>query len=114
VQNHGLIAVEDLHVRGIARSRLAKSTHDAGWGQFLAILTHKAASAGVQVVVVDPDNTSQVCSGCGSLVPKDLSVRLHRCPDCGYTADRDVNAAKNILRLGLSRQAPTPTMVEVA
>jgi len=113
VNAHGLIAVEDLNIRGIARSRLAKSTHDAGWGQFLNILTHKAASAGVQVVAVNPRNTSQACSACGVLVSKGLSVRLHRCPDCGYTADRDVNAAKNILGLGLSRQTVTPTMVEV-
>jgi len=114
VNTHGLIAVEALNIRGIARSRLAKSTHDAGWAQFLAILTHKAASAGVQVVTVDPRNTSQACSDCGSLVPKNLSVRLHVCPHCGFAADRDVNAAKNILRLGLSRQARTPTLAEVA
>jgi putative transposase len=107
VNTYGLIAVEALNIRGIARSRLATSTHDAGWAQFLAILTHKAASAGVRVVTVDPRFTSQTCSGCGSLVSKDLSIRLHVCPHCGFTADRDVNAAKNILRLGLSRQAPT-------
>lgn len=114
VNHHGLIAVEALNIRGIARSRLAKSTHDAGWAQFLVILNHKAESAGVQVVAVNPRNTSQICHGCGSLAPKGLSVRLHHCPECGYTADRDVNAAKNILRLGLSRQALTPTVVEVA
>ncbi|MGD9891835.1 MAG: RNA-guided endonuclease InsQ/TnpB family protein [Dehalococcoidia bacterium] len=114
VNQYGLIVTEALSVRGIARSRLAKATHDAGWTQFLSILTHKAASAGVPVVAVDPRNTSQACSDCGSLVSKDLSVRLHVCLHCGFTADRDVNAAKNILRLGLSRQARTVPVGAVA
>jgi len=116
VQRHGLVAHENLNVKGIARTRLAKSVHDAGWGQFLAILQHKAEEAGVQVIAVPPHNTSQVCSECGCLpdVPKTLADRSHVCPHCGYTADRDVNAARNILRLGLSRQARTSTMVGVA
>ena len=100
-RRYGLIAHERLHITGIARSRLAKSTLDAGWGGFLTILSHKAADAGVSVVAVPPYNTSQTCSACGALppTPKTLRDRLHTCP-CGYTADRDVNAARNILRLG--------------
>jgi transposase len=63
-------------------------------------------------VTVNPRNTSQVCSGCGEVVPKKLSVRIHACPVCGLVEDRDVNAARNILvlavpRLGRSRQALT-------
>ena len=50
---------------------------------------------------VDPRGTSQVCSGCGAVVGKDLSVRIHRCPWCGLAIDRDVNAARNILKRGL-------------
>ena len=109
VRQYGVIAHEDLNVRSIAQTRLAKSTHDAGWGQFLAILRHKAEEAGVQVIAVPPRNTSQACSACGCLpaMPKTLADRLHRCPHCGYIADRDVNAARNILRLGLSRQTRT-------
>jgi putative transposase len=62
---------------------------------------------------VNPSNTSQACSGCGRMVPKGLSVRVHQCPDCGLILDRDVNAARNILflatntPLGRSGQAVT-------
>jgi putative transposase len=108
VDSHGLIAHEALNVKGIARSRLAKSTHDAGWAQFVNILASKAAEAGVRVVAVDPRNTTQACSACGALpeVKKKLSDRTHSCP-CGYVADRDVNAALNIKRLGLSLRDKT-------
>jgi putative transposase len=109
---YGMIAHEALNVQGIAQSRLAKSTYDVGWGQFITILHSKAAGAGVQVIAVPPANTTQQCSARGALPEtveqrKRLSDRVHRCPSCGYTADRDVNAAQNILRLGRSLQAPT-------
>jgi putative transposase len=116
VDAHGLIAHEDLNVRGIARTRLAKSTHDAGWAAFLAILAHKAVDAGVTVIAVNPRNTTQACSGCGSLPPVRLTLadRVHTC-SCGLTLDRDENAARNILALGLSVQAVTwPTGACVA
>ncbi|MGF1473907.1 MAG: RNA-guided endonuclease InsQ/TnpB family protein [Rubrobacteraceae bacterium] len=101
VDSHGLIAHEALNIKGIARTRLAKSTLDAGWAQFLNILQSKAEEAGVAVVAVNPTNTTQACSSCGAMpeVKKTLSDRVHSCP-CGYTADRDVNAALNILNLG--------------
>ena len=76
-------------------------------GMFRSLLDYKAIEAGVEIVVVNPRNTSQACSGCGKFVLKDLSVRLHVCPTGGLTLDRDVNAARNILRLGHSRWAPT-------
>jgi putative transposase len=63
-----------------------------------------AERAGREFVRVDPRGTSQTCSDCGVEVPKDLAVRVHRCPHCGYAADRDVNAACNILRLGRSHR----------
>jgi putative transposase len=94
------IIVEDLNLRGLARSRLAKSILDAAWGAFLLILSCKAASAGGQVIRVSPRYTTQKCSKCGELVEKSLSVRTHICPSCGYIADRDVNAALNILKAG--------------
>ena len=94
------IVVEDLKVRGLARSRLAKSILDAGWGAFLIILSCKAASAGGQVIRVNPRFTTQQCFKCGELVEKSLSVRTHICPQCGYVADRDINAAQNILKAG--------------
>lgn len=105
VDQHDLIAYEALNVKGIARGfpRLAKSAHDAGWASFLNILGQKAEEAAVRVVAVDPHNTTQTCSACGQSprIKKTLSDRMHACP-CGYTADRDENAARNILRLGLS------------
>jgi putative transposase len=94
------IVVEDLNLRGLARSRLAKSILDAGWSAFLFILSCKAASAGGQVIRINPRFTTQLCSRCGELTQKSLSVRTHVCPSCGYVADRDVNAAQNILRAG--------------
>lgn len=110
VDNNGLIAHEALNVKGIARTRLAKSTHDAGWASFLNILSYKAEEAGRRVIAVDPRNTTQSCSSCGALgeVKKTLSDRTHVCP-CGYVADRDVNAARNILKLGLGRSLQAQT-----
>jgi putative transposase len=108
VDAHGLIAHEALNVKGLARTRLAASVHDAGWAQFVNILVAKAEEAGVRVVAVNPANTTQACSSCGAMpeTKKTLSERLHSC-SCGYVADRDVNAAENILALGRSAQAPT-------
>lgn len=110
-----MIAYEALNIQGIARSRLAKATLDAGWGQFLTILSSKAAKAGCQVVAVPARNTTQMCSACGAMpdVAKTLKDRLHVCAVCGYTADHDHNAALNILRLGSSRPALTLAEGEV-
>jgi putative transposase len=107
VSRYGLIAHEDLNIAGIAESRLAKSTYDVGWNGFLTILQSKAEEAGVQVIAVPSHSTTQMCSACRRLpeIKKTLADRLHVCPSCGYTADRDVNAAQNILWLGRSRQA---------
>lgn len=95
------VAHEQLNIRGIARTRMAKSTHDAGWGQFLHILSIKAERAGLLAIAVNPNGTSQNCSGCGTKVPKTLSDRLHVCPECGLTLDRDHNAAINIKHLAV-------------
>ncbi len=92
------IVVEDLTITNMVKNHhLAKSIMDAGWGAFLAILSAKAASAGHEVIRVNPCFTSQKCYKCGEIVQKSLSVRTHLCPFCGYVADRDVNAAQNIL-----------------
>lgn len=82
-----------------AKSGLTKSILDAGLGQFVQIVTYKAACAGRQVSTVDPKYTSQVCSACGVKGPqKDLSERVHTCTSCGIVLDRDTNAAVNIHR----------------
>ncbi|MGZ3600226.1 MAG: RNA-guided endonuclease InsQ/TnpB family protein [Ktedonobacterales bacterium] len=91
------IYLEDLRVANMVRNRhLSKSISDAGWAAFRAILEAKAACAGRQVVAVPPAFTTQDCSGCGTRVPKSLSVRTHVCTSCGLVMDRDENAAKNI------------------
>lgn len=98
VRRCDVLAVEALNVQGLARGMLARSVSDVAWGQFLAILSDKAAGAGRTVVAVDPRGTSQQCSAGGATPerPKALAERTHRCP-CGYVAHRDVNAARNIL-----------------
>ena len=101
LDSHDLVAHEKLNLKGLARTKLAKSILDASWGQFLSILANKAANAGLLTVAVNPKNTSVNCSSCGTKVPKKLSNRVHTCPKCGYTADRDVNAARNILNLAV-------------
>ena len=112
VRRFDVIAVENLNVKGLAQMALAKQVHDAGWAQFSAILADKAASAGRELVAVDPRGTSQECSGCGAEVRKDLSVRVHECPACGLVVDRDVNAARNILRRGQRRRGGLNESVE--
>jgi putative transposase len=100
-ERYSRICVEDLNVAGMVRNHhLAKSILDAGWSAFLDILTDKAESAGHVVVRVPARFTTQQCSRCGEYVQKSLSVRTHICPSCGLVEDRDVNAAKNILRAG--------------
>jgi putative transposase len=97
VRQYDTIYHEALPVAHLVRNHhFAKSISDAGWSGFLTILSHKAASAGREVVAVDPALTSQACSGCGVLVRKGLSVRWHLCPECGTSLHRDHNAARNI------------------
>jgi putative transposase len=109
------VAVEDLRIRNMVQNHhLSKSILDAGWGLFAAHLTSKAANAGREVVFVNPAYTSRTCHACGQIaLHLPLSMRVFRCP-CGYIADRDENAARNILRLGQSRWASTSTVVGVA
>lgn len=95
------VCVEDLNITGMVKNHsLAKSIHDASWSAFLEILTDKAERAGHRVIRVPARYTTRKCSGCGEYVQKSLSVRTHICPSCGLVEDRDVNAAKNILRAG--------------
>ncbi len=112
-ESHSLIAIEDLNLKFMNRNRhLSLTSHDAGLGIFTQLLEYKVEETGCQLVVVDPAYTSQMCSECGEIVEKDLSVRVHKCHHCGLELDRDVNAARNILEkafnpLGLSGQDRT-------
>ncbi len=99
--SYGTVYVEDLKIRNMIRNhRLAKSIQDAGWGRFVRMLCYKEEESGGRVVLVNPRGTSQVCSGCGVVVGKSLSDRVHECPFCGLVLDRDLNAARNILEIG--------------
>jgi putative transposase len=102
VNQYDLVAVEDLNIKGLARTRLSKSILDAAWGRFINILEAVAVKRGVRVVKVSPHGTSQDCSGCGAKMPKTLSIRLHECYKCGLQMDRDENAARNILDRALN------------
>ena len=115
VNTYSLIALEDLTLHFMtANHHLALSAHDAGLGEFQQLLTYKAESAGTRVVTVNPAYTSQACSGCGVMVPKYLGVREHTCSACGFTADRDVNAARNILLLAINSARTGPPERNVA
>ncbi len=98
VSSHDLIAYEQLQIRNLVKNhKLAKSLHDAAWGQFLGWVKSYGIMHGIEVVAVPPQYTSQDCSGCGERVQKTLSTRTHVCPTCGLVLDRDENAARNIL-----------------
>lgn len=99
VNENGLIAVEDLNVKGLASGMLAKSVTDAGWSQFLNMIAYKAESAGRVFVRVNPSGTSQTCI-CGAEVRKTLAQRWHLCLSCGLSANRDHVSAQVILSRG--------------
>jgi putative transposase len=102
VRDNQVVFAEDLAVSGLARTRLAKSVHDAGWSQLLCLIEEKAAHYGRKFHRIGRFvPTSQVCSECGSRDgPKPLSVRIWQCGACGTVHDRDINAARNILAAG--------------
>lgn len=105
------IAMEDLNISGLARGMLAKAVHNAAWNQLTSHIRYKAESAGVVLALVDPRGTSQTCPECGTIKPKTLAIREHRC-ECGCVMDRDVAAAKIVLLRGdfpdgTSGQAPS-------
>ena len=102
IRDSQAVYVEDLCVAGLGRTRLAKSVHDAGWASFTSMLEYKARLHGRMFARTGRfEPTSQVCSACGVKDgPKPLSVREWACAGCGAVHDRDVNAARNVLRLG--------------
>ncbi len=102
VTSNDLIAYERLQIRNMVKNHtLAKSIHDAAWGQFLGWVKSYAVMHGIAVIAVPPQYSSQDCSGCGERVQKTLSTRTHVCPKCGLVLDRDENAAINIRALAL-------------
>lgn len=106
VDRYKLIVFEDLKIKNMQQnSRLSKSIADVSWGMMVQATQNKAEEAGSKVVLVNPKNTTQLCSRCNQIVRKELSDRVHCCPFCGLTMDRDQNAAINIMRLGLQSPA---------
>lgn len=110
VRNYDLITFEDLNIKGMIKNhKLAKHIADVAWNKLVTITSYKAEWAGKRVELVNPCNTSQMCSGCGEIVKKELSERIHSCPYCGLTLDRDHNAAINIITKGAQRVTNTPS-----
>jgi len=116
VNENDVIILEDLNIKNMLEKEneklnkkqnrgMHRNIGDASWSTFSSMLSYKAEEAGRVVVKVDPRNTSKMCSGCGVLVPKTLKDRVHRCPSCGLVLDRDLNAARNIYRLGTQSKA---------
>jgi putative transposase len=100
IRENQAVAVEDLAVSGLARTRLAKSVHDAGWSAFVGMLEYKARLYGREFRRIGRfEPTSQVCSACGGRDgPKPLRIRVWQCPGCGTWLDRDINAAVNVAK----------------
>lgn len=108
----GMVFVEDLNLKGLARGFLGKHCLDAGWGQFLQILEQCCRKRGVFFLKVDSKKTSQICPNCLTETgKKELSERVHACQHCGYTTDRDVAAALIILIRGLAAVGYTVKML---
>lgn len=100
IRENQAVAVEDLAVRGLARTRMAKSVHDAGWSAFVHMLEYKARLYGREFHRIGRFiPTSQTCSACGIKDgPKPLHIRAWQCQGCGAWLDRDVNAAVNVAK----------------
>jgi putative transposase len=110
VNKYSKIFVEDLNINAMKENMkyLSKSINDASWNIFINNLVYKAEDAGRLIKLVNPAYTSQDCSNCSYRVKKKLSERIHSCPNCGLIIDRDLNAAKNILRIGLYSLGENP------
>lgn len=112
VRDHGHIVVGNVSSAKLAKTRMAKSVLDAGWSSFRHMLSYKAQKGGAMYTEADERMTSRTCSRCGTVPdssPKGmgaLGIRHWTCSGCGAPHDRDVNAARNILRVGQERLAP--------
>lgn len=112
VRENSLIVVGNVNAAALKKTRMAKSVSDAGWSAFRHMLRYKASRHGAVFIEADERFSSQTCSTCGTLPQSrprgiaGLGIRRWECSDCGASHDRDVNAALNILRVGLEHQPP--------
>jgi putative transposase len=97
-----MIFAEDLNILGLSKGMLAKHVLDSAPGQFLGILDWVCCKTGTYYQKVDAKNSSQLCPECGADVLKDLSVRIHNCPECHVVMPRDVASGKIILNRGIA------------
>ena len=118
VRNHDFIAVEDLRIEDMTRSArgtaekpgrnvaakagLNRSITEQSWGIIISQLDYKSRWYGREFARVDPQHTSQTCSGCAVAAPENRQDKIYNCGSCGLRIDADINAAINILRRGLS------------
>ncbi|MFN7214234.1 RNA-guided endonuclease InsQ/TnpB family protein [Microcystis sp.] len=110
IKSNDFIAQVNLNIQGMVKnSKLAKSINDVAWSTFRQWLEYFGFKYVKSTVSVSHHNTSQNCSNCDQKVPKSISTRTHVCPHCGYVEDRDINAAINILKKGLSTVGHTGT-----
>ncbi len=96
-----MVFLEDLDYARLAKGMFGKHMLDAAFGQFRTIVKQVCWKRGKFFGEVDARGTSQECPECGGVVKKDLSVRIHNCPQCHYTTDRDVAAGQNIRNRGI-------------
>ena len=118
-REYDFVAVEDLDAKGLVElPGNSRNRAGAAWGMFLRMLEYKCERDGTHFVAVNPRGTTKECASCGVSSDKPLWVREHSCPACGFEADRDANAAWNILsrgikkRLGAGRSESTSPEIE--
>ena len=116
VREYDAVFVEDLNIAGMLQGDgNARNKQDAAWRQFITLLDYKADLYSTHVVQVEARGTTKECASCDVEVEKELWVREHSCPSCGFETDRDANAAMNVLKRGFSELGlgwPEDTPVE--
>ena len=115
VNQYDCIIAEDLNINSMLQGNkhqttLHRSISDASWGQFTGMLSYKAEEAGKHLILVNPRGTSQTCSNCGAKVEKKLWDRIHKCPECQISLNRDFNSSLYIEKIG--KELPEFKLVE--
>lgn len=105
VENYDIIVMEDLKTSNLLKNhKLARSISNQSWHKFKIYIQYKCDRYNKQAIIVNPYKTSQICSNCGyDSGKKTLDIRQWTCPKCDTGHDRDINAAKNILKIGLEQ-----------